>query len=272
MMRRIVLCADDYGQGLAISRGILDLVERGRLSATSCLVTAPCWDEHAAWLTPFQGKIDIGLHFNLTEGEPLSPVYRAAHGNHFFTVNTVLKRAFLRQLDRKAIVAECHAQLDRFLEGMGRLPDFIDGHQHVHQFPVIRDAVIEVYEARLPQQQAYVRLVNHQVGLGNPKKMIIYLSGTKAFKKLLEQHQIPHNPTFSGIYSFAKIGDYSLYFQRFLEEVGDNGVIMCHPGRASKDSQDVIAAARYKEYLYFSGDQFLQDCQQHQVVIDPRTG
>jgi predicted glycoside hydrolase/deacetylase ChbG (UPF0249 family) len=266
-MKRIVLCADDYGQGLAISRGILDLVERGRLSAVSCLVTGADWPQHAAWLAPFHGKIDIGLHVNLTEGKPLSAAYQAAHGSHFLSLTTLLRKTFLRQINRQAIVAECHAQLDRFERVMGRLPDFIDGHQHVHQFPVIRDALIEVYAVRLKGRQPYVRLVNHRTGLANIKKMIIYLSGTRMLGKLLRQHQIPHNTSFSGIYSFKLAKNYPHYFQSFITEIGDRGIIMCHPGRQSDLGEDEIAEERYLEYRYFGSDQFLQDCRRNGVEL-----
>ncbi len=268
MTKRIVLCADDYGQELAISQGILDLLGQGRLSAASCLVTEPCWHEHAAWLRPFQGRADIGLHFNLTEGEALSPAYRAAHGSHFFSLGTLLRMAFLRQLDRQAVVAECHAQLDRFIEGVGGLPDFIDGHQHVHQFPIIRDAFVQVYEERLRAHRSYVRLVDHRVGMKELKKLIIRLTGTASLKQLLNKHHIPHNPSFSGVYTFAKAANYPLYFQQFIREVGDGGLIMCHPGHApAAAGHDVIAGARYQEYLYFSSAQFLQDCAQYAIEI-----
>ena len=39
--RKIVLCADDYGLSLGVSRGIRELLEMGRLSATSCMVVFP---------------------------------------------------------------------------------------------------------------------------------------------------------------------------------------------------------------------------------------
>lgn len=266
-MKRIVLCADDYGQGLAISRGVLDLIEKGRLSAVSCLVTGPEWAQHAAWLAPFHGQLDIGLHFNLTEGKPLAAAYQTAHGNQFYSLSTLLKKAFLRQIDRRAIVAECHAQLDGFEAAMGRLPDFIDGHQHVHQFPVIRDALIEVYAARLKAGQTYIRLLNHRLALTDVKKMIIYLSGTRALKKLLSQHHIPHNTSFSGIYSFEKAKNYPQYFQGFIREINDHGLIMCHPGYQSDSRDDEIAEARCMEYRYFASDQFIQDCRQNGVEL-----
>ncbi|MBF0335117.1 MAG: ChbG/HpnK family deacetylase, partial [Alphaproteobacteria bacterium] len=39
--RPFVLCADDYGLSPGVSRGILALIEMGRVSATGCMVTMP---------------------------------------------------------------------------------------------------------------------------------------------------------------------------------------------------------------------------------------
>jgi predicted glycoside hydrolase/deacetylase ChbG (UPF0249 family) len=71
-MKKIVLCADDYNQNAAISGGIIDLVAKGRLSAVSCFSTLPQWEQNAKRLLPYQHKVDIGLHFNLTESSEFS--------------------------------------------------------------------------------------------------------------------------------------------------------------------------------------------------------
>mgnify|MGYP000073246266 CR=1 FL=1 len=42
-----------------------------------------------------------------------------------------------------ALAREWDAQWARFCEALGRAPRFVDGHQHVHQFPVIRDALLQ---------------------------------------------------------------------------------------------------------------------------------
>ena len=40
-LRRIWLCADDYGLSPGVNRGIRELIERGRLNATSVMVVGP---------------------------------------------------------------------------------------------------------------------------------------------------------------------------------------------------------------------------------------
>ena len=267
MTKCIVLCADDYGQEVTISKGILALVALRRLSAVSCLVTIPHWGEHAAWLKPHHDQVSIGMHFNLTEGKPLSAAYRAAYGDCFYSLGRLLSKAFLRQLDKQVLVAECHAQLDQFVAELGQLPDFIDGHQHVHHFPIIRDALLEVYQARLRQHHTYIRVVNHRFHATELKKMIIYFSGATALKHLLDKQHIAHNDSFSGVYEFTRASQYPQYFRQFLNEIGHRGLIMCHPGLQSTSTQDVIANARYQEYQYFSSDTFLTDCKENDVKL-----
>lgn len=265
MKKRIVLCADDYGQALAISQGILALINQGRLTATSCLVTSPHWEEHAKWLLPLKNQVDIGLHFNLTEGKPLSGGYSAEYAK-FYSVNQLLVMAFLRRINQAAIEAECHAQIDQFEAAMGCLPQYIDGHQHVHQFPVIRDALLNVYEQRLRASGAYIRLANEVPDMCL-KKLIIYASGAGALSKELKKRAIPHNASFSGIYSFHEAHEYPVYFAEFLQKVGDRGLIMCHPGLETVDLDDPICAARVKEYDYFAGPLFVEECERRSVEL-----
>ena len=79
-MKHIILCADDYGQNFAISQAIVDLFEKKRLSATSCMVTSPDWPRYSSLLIPFRDHVDVGLHFNLSEGFPLSDAFLRAYG------------------------------------------------------------------------------------------------------------------------------------------------------------------------------------------------
>jgi len=48
----IVLCADDYGIAPGVGRAIRDLLDRGRLSATSCMVVSPDFAAEGPLLTP----------------------------------------------------------------------------------------------------------------------------------------------------------------------------------------------------------------------------
>ncbi len=276
MTKRIVLCADDYGQAEAVSGGILDLLTLGRLSAVSCMVNQAYWPAAATGLVPFESQVDIGLHLNLTDGKPLSALYREREGQELMGLPRLLWRTMVRpgSLSRVAVVAEINAQLDAFTEAMGFMPCFIDGHQHVHHLPVVSAALFEVYEERLRPQRSYLRAVSQPwrmtdiVGKGL-KNAVIHYTGGGRFARRLDGLRIAHNTTFSGIYDFGCAADYRAYFQRFLQESADSGLIMCHPGRQADDQDDPIRQARFYEYQYFKSADFKADCEQFGIEIVP---
>jgi len=253
MKKCIVLCADDYGQAPAISQGILALLKMARLSAVSCLVTTPYWPEHAKWLQPFQSNIDIGLHFNLTLDKS--------------SLGSLMAKSMIRQLDAGLIAAELNTQIDAFLTATGRLPDFIDGHQHVHQFPIIRDALLKVYLERFPDKKPYIRVAQFSSYYLSLKKAIVQLMGAHALIKRLDENKIKYNHSFSGMYSFTNASKYPALFPSFLAEIGAGGLIMCHPGMPSPGPTDPISMARFLEYQYLSSLRFKMDCDTNEIAI-----
>ena len=73
-MKRVILCADDFGISPGVNQGIIRLAEKERISATSAMVVYDEWPSNAKILREFKNRIDIGLHFVLTESRPLSPL------------------------------------------------------------------------------------------------------------------------------------------------------------------------------------------------------
>ncbi len=260
-MKHIILCADDYGQTHAISQAIIDLLKNRRLTAASCMVTGLDWPLYANWLLPYKNKVDIGLHFNLTEGQ------------RFMPLTHVLLKSHLRLLNKNAIREELNAQLDQFISSMSMLPDFIDGHQHIHQFPVIRDVLFEVYEKRLRQHDCYIRCTHDPYILWNMKtpayikKLVLQFSGAITFKKRLTIEHIPHNSSFSGVYSFDHIKPYEVYFGLFLNNIRSGGLIMCHPGLEDAYSEDKIRYSRSKEYAFIKSEHMMKLLEHAQIKL-----
>ena len=70
--RPIVLIADDYALTPCISDSILMLIDAGRLSGTSAMVTGRHWFSYAKDLAARRDRADAGLHIDLTTGAPLT--------------------------------------------------------------------------------------------------------------------------------------------------------------------------------------------------------
>src|SRR6266849_5188270 len=103
--RRIWLCADDYGISPAVNRAIRDLIGRGRLNATSVMVTAPSFSAaEAQALADVAGpdrRAAIGLHVTLTAPfRPASHAYRpVARDGAFLSLARTFVRGLHRRLD-----------------------------------------------------------------------------------------------------------------------------------------------------------------------------
>ncbi len=266
MKKHVTICADDYGQNLEISQAIIDLINLQKISATSCMVNSKNFNESAKLLIPVKDAVDIGLHFNLTEG------YACSNKSHKFgSLASVLLKSRLGLLDKNFIKNELCAQLDVFEKTFKVLPDFIDGHQHVHHMPIIRDIVVEVYNERFQDSRTYIRCLDKNLVALKAisfKKLIIYLSGVKVFKKLLDKNNIPHNTSFSGVYDFVKSTDYAKYFNLFLQDINDGGLIMCHPGYQNINSEnDSLHESRLNEVNFFKSDLYINLLEKHNVLI-----
>lgn len=236
-----ILCADDYAQSQPITEGILNLISAGKLDATTCMTTSPLWPEAAQALKTT--SVQVGLHFNLTHG---------FFNERLPSIKQLLAHCFLRTVDASWVESQLNRQLDLFELHYGRSPDFIDGHEHVHHFPVIRNILINTYLRRYPEKQAWVRVsMNpwHQI-FTQLKPMIIALTGAAVLRKLLDRHHIPHNNSFSGIYDFSDRQPYQERFEQFLTEISEGGLIMCHPGLKEEMINDSLAEARFREYQY----------------------
>ena len=159
-LRRIWLCADDYGLAEGVNRAIRDLIGRGRLNATSVMVVGPAIgrDEVAALKTVAAAspRCAIGLHATLSAPfRPLTMHFRPTDGGMFLAFPKLLRMGLLRRLDPEMIRAELLVQLATFKDMFGRAPDFVDGHQHVQLFPQVRDAFLQAVKEAAPE--AWVR-------------------------------------------------------------------------------------------------------------------
>ena len=104
--RSAVLCADDFGLTDGVSRGIVELAAMRRLSATGAMTNMPGWRRAAPDLKLLRGRIDIGLHLNLTTGSPLGPMPNLAPSGGFPPLKELLPRALRRGLNGDEIAGE----------------------------------------------------------------------------------------------------------------------------------------------------------------------
>ena len=259
-MRTLALCADDFGLSAAVNQGILQLARRGRLTAVSCMANGPAWAAGAAELKAVaavrEGSLRLGLHFNLTEGRPLSPAL-ARVWPRLPSLPRLLLMAHLWRLPLGALRQELDAQWLAFEAAIGRAPDHIDGHQHVHHLPGLRDLVLERVACHAGLR---VRATGFVQGPGfGFKRHVIMATGGITLQRALLARQCQLNSTLLGVHDF-QAADYRPLMQGWLAGLPQRGaLIFCHPGQAADEPGDAIADARPRELAYLDSDAFLQD-------------
>lgn len=262
--RRIWLCADDYGISPGVNRAIRDLIERGRLNATSVMVVGPSIgrDEVASLQAAAAGnsRCAIGLHATLTAPfRPLTMHFQPVDGGLFFPFAKLLRAGLMRRLDPEIIHAELMVQLSAFGDAFGRPPDFVDGHQHAQLFPQVREAFLAAVKQAAPN--AWVRQGGRRAPLsqrlGAPKALVLD-SLSARFRKHAARAGVAFNPGFAGAYDFSKAPDFGALMAGFLAGLPEGGLVMCHPGFVDDVlvGLDPLTGQREQEYKFLAGEQF----------------
>jgi predicted glycoside hydrolase/deacetylase ChbG (UPF0249 family) len=262
-MRAIVLSADDYGLAPGVGAAIRELAAQGRLSATACMTPSPDWPEEARRLAPLADGIDIGLHLTLTGLAPLTGLPGIAEGGRAPGLGGLAARAWTGRLDPGVVAREIEAQIDAFVGGMGRLPDFIDGHHHVHRLPGVRGALFEVIARRFGPGGVRVRECGAPIGATLRHRVAFFRAQAidamgRGFRAAAEARGIPLTGPFLGVRAFSEREDFGALMARWLAAAPDGALIMCHPGHvdAALAGRDRLTAPREAEYRYLSGPEF----------------
>jgi predicted glycoside hydrolase/deacetylase ChbG (UPF0249 family) len=268
-LRTIRICADDYGLAPGVNRAILDLLDAGRIDATSVMVLPKSLDAEAiaALKTIRQRRpaISIGLHLTLT-----APFAAMTSGQPFKPVKDTLAAALMRRHSRTALAAEIRAQFAAFQAAFGQPPDHVDGHQHVHLFPQIRDAALAAMRDAAPQ--ALVRQCGRAGSwasrIADRKGLLLDILSV-TFRRRAARYGIATNTAFAGTYDFNGDADFTALFPRFLDSLPDGGLVMCHPGFVDAElrSLDPLTALREREYAYFVADGFPRLLAQKNIAL-----
>ena len=263
-LRRIVLCADDYGLSPGVNDAIRDLLARGRINATSVMMVTPAIDraeaEALAAIKTQRPNIAIGLHVTLTRPfRPLTTNYAPLRDGAFLSIGQTLGAAMLRQLQPALIAAEIHAQIEKFTATFGVPPDYLDGHQHVQIFPQVRDAFLDVVSRDLPN--AWVRQCGRVTPLSSrlaDRKGLLLDILSAGFRARAARLGIRTNPAFAGSYDFQSDPDFAALFPRFFDGLPAGSVVMCHPGFVDDTLRrlDPLTDLREREYTFFAAETF----------------
>jgi predicted glycoside hydrolase/deacetylase ChbG (UPF0249 family) len=235
----IILCADDYAISQGVSRGILELAHRRRISATSAIVSLDRWPQDAPALAEARGHIAVGLHVNLTLGRPLGPMPSLADRGHLPKLRSLVLRALARRIDVAEVAAEVERQIDRFMRVLGFPPDHVDGHQHVHTLPWVREGFLTALKTRFPVGGPLVRNpVASRTGsltFAAQAKGLMIAALSRGFAESCRASGFHMNSGFAGVSSFSRKLPYAAELTTALRAASGLHLVMCHPGHADAE-------------------------------------
>uniref|UniRef100_A0A8C5PD34 Carbohydrate deacetylase n=1 Tax=Leptobrachium leishanense TaxID=445787 RepID=A0A8C5PD34_9ANUR len=139
---KLVVTGDDFGYCPRRDLGIVDCFRAGGVTNVSLLVNGSAAAGAADLARRY--NIPIGLHANLSEGNPVCGELRQGstlvNTEGVFLGKMGIRKALAQGLlSMSEIRQELQAQVNEFRELTGQDPHHMDGHQHVHILPNIRE-------------------------------------------------------------------------------------------------------------------------------------
>lgn len=168
-MKQILVRADDLGYSRAVNYGIYESIHLGFINNVGVMTNMPSTEQGLNLLK--NEDIDYGMHTDITNGRPvLSPnkVPSLVDENGYFKRSKIYRQnAKERKSDftnLEEVVAEIDAQYQRFLELLGRKPDYFEGHAVVSDnFNKALEIIADKYDLPLlsfPSKDRTVRFRN----------------------------------------------------------------------------------------------------------------
>jgi predicted glycoside hydrolase/deacetylase ChbG (UPF0249 family) len=261
----ILLCADDFGMSAAINAAIIDLAAMGRLSATSCMSGGRAFARDALHLAGL--PIEHGLHLNLTE---------SLGGDGFFqSLPRLISNCYARRIDSKRIRSAIECQLDAFESALEKAPDYVDGHQHVHQLPIVRECLVDILLRRYPKRLPWLRSTRAGRMRDMPagcrmKAALIEFLGAHSLQALARRHGFGTNAHLLGVYGFDG-GEprFAALLDGWIGAAVADDLIMCHPALGA-DPADPLNRQRCAEHAVLSGAFMPALMERHRAFVSRR--
>ena len=132
----LIINSDDYGISNSVNKAIALSFDSGLISSTTMMANMPGFDDAVNIAhTKDTIKNKIGLHMNLTEGQPLTDLIKSCprfcNQDGIFIYNRQSPIFLLGKDERIAVYAEIKAQLSKLIKH-NIFPTHLDSHHHVH--------------------------------------------------------------------------------------------------------------------------------------------
>jgi len=146
-LKRLIVCADDYGLDIAVNEAVEAAHRDGVLTCASLMVGAPAAVDAVARARRFPG-LRVGLHLVLVEGRPSAPLAAIADlvdaaGEFDGRMVCAGFRFFFLPRVRRQLAIEIRAQFEAF-RATGLVLDHVNAHKHMHLHPTVAALIVSI--------------------------------------------------------------------------------------------------------------------------------
>jgi chitin disaccharide deacetylase len=146
-LRRLIVCADDFGLDDAVNAAVDAASRDGILTCASLMVGAPAAADAVARARRLS-RLKVGLHLVLVDGRPVLPpdqVPALVRADGAFDDNMPRAgiRFFFSPAARRQLAAEIRAQFLAF-SATGLALDHVNAHKHFHIHPTIAGLIVAI--------------------------------------------------------------------------------------------------------------------------------
>lgn len=136
---KLIINADDYGMSVGVNDAINQLMSKGVVKSTTVMTNMPDSSD-ARDLLALDG-VSVGLHFNLSQGQAISPVddikTLVDESGSFLGIAELRNRFGKGLVSKKEVYLELEAQWRRLEDILGCPPSHIDSHQGLNRIPLV---------------------------------------------------------------------------------------------------------------------------------------
>ena len=238
----LILNADDLGLTHGVNLGIVDCYKKGVVNSASLMTNTPYFEEAVSLIKEHHLE-NIGLHFNLTEFQPLLTTHKTIVDEKGVFFRTICDK---KNIDLKEVAAELEEQYQRAVAA-GVVITHFDSHHHVHMSELLKKVFLKIatkYAMPLRKVANAYR---------NPIKWVKH-------DLLFKKHQF-YTDSFSSEFYDGAVSEAVL--ENIIQNATASIEIMCHPGYVDAEN-GVYNAQRQLELDVLTSDKiikFIKHCE-----------
>ena len=241
-MKYLIVNADDLGADVYRNQGIAEAVDAGIVTSVSVLVNGPAFNDALARLSVWQDRdVSVGLHVNLSEGYPVCKELAVLPDEHGCFRGKSSTHKLLMQMGNQELVQEVALEIEaqiELLESTGVRISHLDGHQHVHVFPVVIAAAVQAARShgiawlRIPNERPLPDRgeANHDHSEILCREAVMFSRLATLARPFLNGSGVRTTDNFRGLYAKGRIS--LSYLGNMLSKLPPGLTeLMVHPGR-----------------------------------------